>query len=54
MATKSHQEHVKEMSRENCQIKEKLGISKERKSGPHYQPSWIWKSLCLLGAVKSN
>jgi hypothetical protein len=28
-ATKSHQEHAEEMSSENCQIKEKLGISKE-------------------------
>jgi len=29
MATKTHQEHAEVMSWENCQIKEKLGISKK-------------------------
>jgi hypothetical protein len=30
IATKSHQERAEEVNQEKCQIKEKLGISKER------------------------
>jgi hypothetical protein len=45
----SHQKCIEEMIQENHQIKHKditlkLGISK-RKSGPHYQSTWILKSL---------
>jgi len=42
-------DNVEEMIQEYCEIKQnnaalKLGISK-RKSGPHYQSTWILKSL---------